>query len=105
MADVALLFLRPNAALPRTVTETQPRSEKSGPTCPRHSNGCFLVSTLFSRFGWNGFGTHDKPDCFDSMTNVHLAVQFFLQLAVILLFCRLVGAIALRLGQPQVVAV
>jgi len=38
------------------------------------------------------------------MNNVHLAVQFFIQLAVILLFCRLVGAIALRLGQPQVVA-
>lgn len=38
------------------------------------------------------------------MNNAHLAVQFFLQLAVILLFCRLVGAIALRLGQPQVVA-
>lgn len=38
------------------------------------------------------------------MSNLHLAVQFFLQLAVILLFCRLVGAIALRLGQPQVVA-
>jgi Kef-type K+ transport system membrane component KefB len=38
------------------------------------------------------------------MNNVHLAVQFFLQLAVILLFCRLVGAIAARLGQPQVVA-
>jgi Kef-type K+ transport system membrane component KefB len=38
------------------------------------------------------------------MNNLHLAIQFFLQLAVILLFCRLVGAIALRLGQPQVVA-
>jgi Kef-type K+ transport system membrane component KefB len=38
------------------------------------------------------------------MNNVHLAVQFFLQLAVILLFCRLVGVIAARLGQPQVVA-
>jgi len=38
------------------------------------------------------------------MNNVHLAVQFFLQLAVILLFCRFVGAIALRFGQPQVVA-
>jgi Kef-type K+ transport system membrane component KefB len=38
------------------------------------------------------------------MNNVHLAVQFFLQLAVILLFCRFVGAIAARLGQPQVVA-
>lgn len=38
------------------------------------------------------------------MNNVHLAVQFFLQLAVILLFCRLVGVIALRFGQPQVVA-
>jgi len=38
------------------------------------------------------------------MNNVHLAVQFFLQLAVILLFCRLVGMIARRFGQPQVVA-
>src|SRR4029079_8885764 len=38
------------------------------------------------------------------MNNVHLAIQFFLQLAVILLFCRMVGAIALRFGQPQVVA-
>jgi Kef-type K+ transport system membrane component KefB len=38
------------------------------------------------------------------MNNVQLAVHFFLQLAVILLFCRLVGAIAARLGQPQVVA-
>src|SRR5439155_24012318 len=38
------------------------------------------------------------------MNNVHLAMQFFIQLAVILLICRLVGGIALRLGQPQVVA-
>lgn len=38
------------------------------------------------------------------MNNLHLAVQFFLQLAVILLFCRFVGSIAARFGQPQVVA-
>ena len=38
------------------------------------------------------------------MNNVHLAIQFFLQLAVILVFCRLVGAVAIRFGQPQVVA-
>ena len=38
------------------------------------------------------------------MNNLHLAVQFFLQLAVILLACRVVGAIAARFGQPQVVA-
>ena len=38
------------------------------------------------------------------MNNLDLAVQLFLQLAVILLFCRAVGAIAVRLGQPQVVA-
>jgi Kef-type K+ transport system membrane component KefB len=38
------------------------------------------------------------------MNNAHLAAQFFLQLAVIILFCRLVGAIALRCGQPPVVA-
>src|SRR6267142_1816161 len=38
------------------------------------------------------------------MSNLHLAVQFFLQLAVILIFCRFVGALAARFGQPQVVA-
>ncbi|HEY5742192.1 MAG TPA: cation:proton antiporter [Terrimicrobiaceae bacterium] len=38
------------------------------------------------------------------MNNLNLAVQFFLQLVVILLFCRFVGTIAARLGQPQVVA-
>lgn len=38
------------------------------------------------------------------MNNVSLAVHFFLQIAVILLFCRLVGLIARRFGQPQVVA-
>jgi len=38
------------------------------------------------------------------MNNLQLAIHFFLQLAVILLFCRIVGAIALRFGQPQVVA-
>lgn len=38
------------------------------------------------------------------MNNLQLAIHFFLQLAVILLFCRLVGVVAARLGQPQVVA-
>jgi len=38
------------------------------------------------------------------MNNLDLAVQFFLQLAVILLCCRVVGFVAARLGQPQVVA-
>jgi Kef-type K+ transport system membrane component KefB len=38
------------------------------------------------------------------MNNLHLAILFFLQLAVILLFCRVVGAVAVRFGQPQVVA-
>ncbi|MES2475523.1 MAG: cation:proton antiporter [Verrucomicrobiota bacterium] len=38
------------------------------------------------------------------MDNLDLAVQFFLQLGCILLFCRLVGAIAAKFGQPQVVA-
>ncbi len=38
------------------------------------------------------------------MTNIHLAVQFFFQLAIILLFCRVVGALARHVGQPQVVA-
>jgi len=38
------------------------------------------------------------------MNNLHLAVHFFLQIAVILMFCRLVGIVAARAGQPQVVA-
>lgn len=38
------------------------------------------------------------------MNNLALAVQFFLQLAVILVFCRMVGLIAVKFGQPQVVA-
>ncbi len=38
-----------------------------------------------------------------TMSNLNLAIHFFLQLAVILLFCRVVGAVAARLGQPQVV--
>lgn len=38
------------------------------------------------------------------MNNLHLAIQFFLQIAVILLFCRVVGLVAARFGQPQVVA-
>jgi Kef-type K+ transport system membrane component KefB len=38
------------------------------------------------------------------MSNIDLAVQFFLQIAVILLACRIVGTIAARFGQPQVVA-
>ena len=38
------------------------------------------------------------------MNNLELAVHFFLQLAVILLFCRVAGAVAAKFGQPQVVA-
>ena len=37
------------------------------------------------------------------MTNAQLAVQFFLQLAFILSVCRIVGFLAKRIGQPQVV--
>jgi Kef-type K+ transport system membrane component KefB len=38
------------------------------------------------------------------MNNLQLVLHFFIQLVVILVFCRLVGAVAARLGQPQVVA-
>jgi len=38
------------------------------------------------------------------VSNLELAIHFLLQLAVILLACRLVGAVARRFGQPQVVA-
>jgi Kef-type K+ transport system membrane component KefB len=37
------------------------------------------------------------------MTDTHLAVLFFLQLAVILAVCRLIGWLGRRAGQPQVV--
>lgn len=38
------------------------------------------------------------------MSNLQLAVQFFFQIAVILTACQIVGTIAKRFGQPQVVA-
>ncbi len=38
------------------------------------------------------------------MTNLQLAIQFFLQIGLILMVCRVVGMIAARFGQPQVVA-
>jgi Kef-type K+ transport system membrane component KefB len=38
------------------------------------------------------------------MSNVDLAVKFFLQIATILLACRVAGIFARKLGQPQVVA-
>lgn len=38
------------------------------------------------------------------MNNPQLAIHFFLQLAVILVTCRAVGALAVRVGQPKVVA-
>lgn len=38
------------------------------------------------------------------MNNLQISIHFLLQIAVILLFCRFVGSIARRLGQPQVVA-
>jgi Kef-type K+ transport system membrane component KefB len=38
------------------------------------------------------------------MNNLQLAVHFFAQIAIILAFCRVVGLIAKRFGQPQVVA-
>jgi Kef-type K+ transport system membrane component KefB len=38
------------------------------------------------------------------MTPVDLSIQFFLQLAILLAACRLVGLLARRVGQPQVIA-
>jgi Kef-type K+ transport system membrane component KefB len=38
------------------------------------------------------------------MQNLSLAVHFFFQIALILLFCRAVGVVVARFGQPQVVA-
>ena len=41
---------------------------------------------------------------FPAVSNTQLAIHFLLQLAVILLACRVVGKVAAKLGQPQVVA-
>ncbi len=38
------------------------------------------------------------------MNNLELAISFFLQIAVIITCCRLVGIVAAKMGQPQVVA-
>ena len=38
------------------------------------------------------------------MNNLQLAIQFFLQIALILSACRMVGVVAARFGQPQVIA-
>lgn len=38
------------------------------------------------------------------MTNLQLAIQLFFQIAIILMACQAVGAVAKRMGQPQVVA-
>ena len=38
------------------------------------------------------------------MSHMQLAIQFFFQIAVILAFCQVVGSVAKRAGQPQVVA-
>ncbi len=38
------------------------------------------------------------------MSNNDLAIRFFLQLAFIVATCRIVGLLAKRVGQPQVVA-
>ena len=54
----------------------------------------------------SGSGTavqYTEPVGFSSMTDAHFVATFFLQIAVILLVCRLVGWCAQRLGQPQVV--
>ena len=62
-----------------------------------------LITRFYFRYKWR-FSNLTGIDQSTLMNNLHLAVQFFLQLAVILLFCRIVGAIAARFGQPQVVA-
>lgn len=57
--------------------------------------------TLIARYY---FRYHQFPANQSTVSNLQLAVQFFLQIAVILVACQLVGFIARRVGQPQVVA-
>ncbi len=46
----------------------------------------------------------DTSNYMNTSDNLHLSVQFFFQIGVILIACRIVGLFAKRLGQPQVVA-
>jgi Kef-type K+ transport system membrane component KefB len=46
---------------------------------------------------------HSKMANMYHMSNLQLAIQFFFQIGVILLACQLVGSLARRMGQPQVV--
>ena len=92
-------------------------------TGPKENQGAPLASRLLSARRYHDSKTSAPPHVSDvfwachlhwrirsslptsgPMKNLDLAVQFFLQLAVILAFCRLVGAVAARCGQPQVVA-
>src|SRR6188768_3329761 len=49
-------------------------------------------------------GSQPTSSFFDFMSNTELTLHFFLQLTVILVACRLVGMVAARFGQPEVVA-
>lgn len=63
-----------------------------------------MISQIYFRYKRKTIPLSVGPIVPVNMSNLQLAIQFFLQIAVILLACRLVGAIAARFGQPQVVA-
>ena len=74
------------------------------PSGMRRRRENFFIETERRILFFSRNGNHEKFLAPSAMNNLSLAVQFFLQLAVILLFCRAVGAVAKRFGQPQVVA-
>ena len=63
-----------------------------------------MIPQIYFRYKRKTIPLSPEPIVPVNMSNLQLAIQFFLQIAVILLACRLVGAIAARFGQPQVVA-
>src|SRR5579859_4736646 len=70
-------------------------------------NSAFASICVHWRLGFfpkNHFASARGWGMLCGMTGPQLAVQFFLQLAIVLAFCQVVGIVAKRLGQPQVVA-
>ena len=68
--------------------------------------GVLLFSFLFHSWlcGWIPRTIPHPVDELNSMKNLDLAIHFFFQIAVILAACRVVGVLAKKFGQPQVVA-
>ncbi len=110
--SLASKFPNQRAAVPWTIGNPTaklrlPRQEKSphlGLPCPGVVHWAACVAFPIENKRIRRFHFVRLRNCQRSMSNVQLAILFFMQIALILTVCRLVGLIARRLGQPQVVA-